>query len=354
MTDPSQYFKGRTVQEQMNEVIGYVDTRAAEVATDAIAADVAQVHQDMLDADADATAAAASAAAAAGTLANAVKKTGEASQSIDGNISIQTDLGVGQDANVGGALTVSGDGTVNGNLYVAGTGDFTGAVTVPTPTANTDAANKKYVDDLDVQDVKLTGAQTVAGVKTFSSSPVVPTEATGTFSTKAASSDKVKNELDNYNTMVRTANDQNIGGVKTFAQPIVTLAPKTFAVKATAGYFKIARFTVNPRYYSVGILANSGASTALSLIKGQFNNNVWTCTSETVGTLTGTPNVLKIGVGTVDGEKFLIAHVLAASSVTILITGSNIGTSGEVDALRLTTNEAITVPSDYQEGDAIV
>lgn len=32
MTEPSQYFKGRTVQEQMDEVIGYVDTRAEEVA----------------------------------------------------------------------------------------------------------------------------------------------------------------------------------------------------------------------------------------------------------------------------------------------------------------------------------
>jgi len=32
MTEPSQYFKGRTVQEQMNEVIGYVDARAEEVA----------------------------------------------------------------------------------------------------------------------------------------------------------------------------------------------------------------------------------------------------------------------------------------------------------------------------------
>lgn len=32
MTEPSQYFKGRTVQEQMNEVISYVDVRAEEVA----------------------------------------------------------------------------------------------------------------------------------------------------------------------------------------------------------------------------------------------------------------------------------------------------------------------------------
>ena len=107
----------------MNEVIGYVDTRAAEVATTAIASDVAQVHQDMLDADADASAAAASAAAAAGTLANAVKKTGEASQSIAGDIAVS--------------------GTLSGGV-VTGT-----QVTVPTPVNNTDAANKKYVDDAD-------------------------------------------------------------------------------------------------------------------------------------------------------------------------------------------------------------
>ena len=152
MTEPSQYFKGRTVQEQMNEVIGYVDVRSAEVATDAIAADVAQVHQDMLDADADATAAAASAAAAAGPLANAVKKTGEASQSIAGDIAVA--------------------GTLSGGV-VTGT-----QVTVPTPVNNTDAATKKYVDDADAllvpisninqYAVGLTGNQDpIAGQKTF-------------------------------------------------------------------------------------------------------------------------------------------------------------------------------------------
>ena len=171
MTDPSQYFKGRTVQEQMNEVIGYVDVRSAEVATDAIAADVAQVHQDMLDADADATAAAASAAAAAGTLANAVKKTGEASQSIDGDIDLNDDLNVDGDATVGGALAV------------------TGAVTVPTPVNNTDAATKKYVDDadallvpianIDQYAVGLTGNQNpIAGQKTFTSPLTINSDGT--------------------------------------------------------------------------------------------------------------------------------------------------------------------------------
>lgn len=120
----------------MDEVIGYVDVRSAEVATAAIASDVAQVHQDMLDADADASAAAASAAAAAGTLANAVKKTGEASQSIAGDIAVA--------------------GTLSGGV-VTGT-----QVTVPAPVNNTDAATKKYVDDQDALKVSITNINSYA------------------------------------------------------------------------------------------------------------------------------------------------------------------------------------------------
>jgi len=166
MTEPSQYFKGRTVQEQMNEVIGYVDTRAAEVATTAIASDVAQVHQDMLNADADASAAAASAAAAAGTLANAVKKTGEASQSIAGDIAVAGDLSAGGDATAvnirsTGTLYADNNASVGRNLGVGGTTSVvdltaTGIVSVPAPTGNNHAANKKYVDDKDALDVKIT------------------------------------------------------------------------------------------------------------------------------------------------------------------------------------------------------
>ena len=164
MTDPATYINGRTVQEQMNNLIGYVDSRSAEVALDAIAADVAQVHQDMLDADADATAAAASAAAAAGTLANAVKKTGESSQSIAGDIAVSGDLDVGGDADITGALDVTG--AITGN------------------------------------DASLIGTVTV------------PTEATGTFTMKSANSTKVKNELDNYASMLRTSGTQTFTGVK--------------------------------------------------------------------------------------------------------------------------------------------
>lgn len=159
LSNPAQYISGRTVQEQMNSLIDYVDTRSAEVATDAIAADVAQVHQDMLDADADAAAAAASAAAAAGTLANAVKKTGESAQAIQGDISLTGGLSIGT------------------TLAVTGLAALTGGAIVPAPTQNTDPATKKYVDDQDalkisITDINtyavgLTGNQNIAGVKNF-------------------------------------------------------------------------------------------------------------------------------------------------------------------------------------------
>ena len=203
LSNPAQYISGRTVQEQMNSLIDYVDQRAAEVATDAIASDVLQVHSDAADAHTDALAAAASAAAAAGTLANAVKKTGEASQSIAGDIAVTGALSggsVSSSGNVDGASigsgttpVVCGDLTAYGNVSLDDTalqGNLSvvdpsalinlsgaGSVLVPTPTGNSEAATKKYVDDaLDnyAPMVRTTGNQTIAGTKSFSS-PVIHT-----------------------------------------------------------------------------------------------------------------------------------------------------------------------------------
>jgi len=62
-----------------------------------------------------------------------------------------------------------------GSETVAGVKTFTSSPIVPTPTTEFQASTKGYVDD---NAVFLTGAQTVAGVKTFSSSPIVPTPTT--------------------------------------------------------------------------------------------------------------------------------------------------------------------------------
>ena len=346
MTEPSQYFKGRTVQEQMNEVIGYVDVRSAEVATTAIASDVAQVHQDMLDADADAQAAAASAAAAAGTLANAVKKTGEASQSIAGNIEVSGTL------KSTGTLYAVGDTSVGGNLGVGGStnvGDLTatGVVTVPTPTGNTHAANKKYVDDQDALNVKLAGAQTITGIKE------APLEATGTFSNQIASSNKVKNELDNYAPMLRTSGNQTKSGTLKLNNPPILFSPKTIGLANTSGYFKLAKFVATPRYYAIGLITTRGATTAIATVSGALNAGVWTCNSTTL-TTGATAERLKIGVCTIDGENYLIAHVVSSPSLNITILGSSSGTAGTLDSLSITDPDTVTPGSDYVEGDFII
>jgi hypothetical protein len=96
---------------------------------------------------------------------------------------------------------------VSGNETVAGIKAFTSSPTVPTPTTSTQVANKAYADSVVPPDastivkgivqlandlggtatspttptaVHLTGNETVAGIKTFSSSPIVPTPTTST------------------------------------------------------------------------------------------------------------------------------------------------------------------------------
>ena len=62
--------------------------------------------------------------------------------------------------------TLKSSGTLN--IYAPkASPTFTGTVTVPTPSNATDAVTKQYIDNLDNNNVKLTGNQTVAGEKTF-------------------------------------------------------------------------------------------------------------------------------------------------------------------------------------------
>lgn len=66
--------------------------------------------------------------------------------------------------------------TVNltGNQTIADVKTFSSSPIVPTPTTNFQASTKEYVDTKDATSVKTTGAQNIAGVKTFTDSPVVP------------------------------------------------------------------------------------------------------------------------------------------------------------------------------------
>lgn len=130
------------------------------------------------------------------------------------------------------SLATTADAAISGNLTVTGTSGFTGAVTVPAPSTGSHPTTKTYVDGLDAADVKLTGAQTVAGVKTFSSLPTIP--ATPSASTDAASKGYTDG-LDAAN--VKLTGAQTVAGIKTFSSlPVVPLTPSATTDAASKGY----------------------------------------------------------------------------------------------------------------------
>ena len=89
---------------------------------------------------------------------------------------------------------------------------------------------------LDGAVVKLAGTQTITGTKN------VPLEATGTASDQIASSQKVKNELDNYAPMVRTTGNQNIDGAKKFlisADAVISNSTSNDNSDGTIGRYKV-------------------------------------------------------------------------------------------------------------------
>ena len=67
---------------------------------------------------------------------------------------------------------------LTGDQTAAGIKTFSSSPVVPVPTLDGQASNKEYVDNENAKDVHLTGNQTIAGIKTFSDSPVIPTPST--------------------------------------------------------------------------------------------------------------------------------------------------------------------------------
>lgn len=139
-------------------------------------------------ADAEAAAAAAATAAANAVLANTVKKTGEASQSIAGDVAVTgaldaAGIGSGSTPIVCGNLTAYGsvsldDTVLQGNLAGADASALinlsgVGSVLVPAPTSNSEAATKKYVDDADALKLSITDVNTYAVGLTGNQIPIL-------------------------------------------------------------------------------------------------------------------------------------------------------------------------------------
>lgn len=127
--------------------------------------------------------------------------------------------------------------SLSGNQSVSGVKTFTDSPEIPTPASGDSSAKAATtafvssaiaaIDDV----VKLAGDQFVAGVKTFAASPLVPTPAGGDNSSRVANTAFVTAAINKAHeeddTVVRTTGEQQIDGVKSFAvSPQVPTAPE--------------------------------------------------------------------------------------------------------------------------------
>lgn len=132
-------------------------------------------------------------------------------------------------------------GVVNltGNQTIAGVKTFSSPpVSATNPTANNQVANKAYVDTVGNTAVKLTGNQTIAGVKTFSSPVVVPDATATTHAVNLAQ----LNTKANWNAVVNLTGDQSIAGAKTFTSNIT--APNITAIQNSINTINTSLSTV--------------------------------------------------------------------------------------------------------------
>lgn len=125
-------------------------------------------------------------------------------------------------------LLRNGSVALTGNLK-AGNHKLTG---LKNGTADTDAATVGQLNTVQGNAVLLTGDQTVAGVKTFTSSPVVPTISADDNSTKVATTAWVNTTGNN---VVHLTDDETITGRKTFTDRVYTNAEVVYINNVTKG-----------------------------------------------------------------------------------------------------------------------
>ena len=121
-----------------------------------------------------------------------------------------------------GSIALTGD-------LKAGNNKLTG---LKNGTADTDAATIGQLNTVQGNAVLLTGDQTIAGVKTFTSSPVVPTPLANDDSTKVATTAWVNTTGNN---VIHLTDDETITGRKTFTDRVYTNAGLIYVNNVTKG-----------------------------------------------------------------------------------------------------------------------
>lgn len=171
-------------------------------------------------------------------------------------------------------------GVVNltGNQTIAGVKTFSSPpVSATNPTANNQVANKAYVDTVGNTAVKLTGNQTIAGTKTFSSPVVVPNATADTHAVNLAQLNTKANQATtytktevnslvdvkaNWNAVVNLTGNQTIAGIKTFTSIPVSATQPTNANQVANKAYVDAVAATKPGFVTKTLTIGSGGNLA--------------------------------------------------------------------------------------------
>ena len=179
-------------------------------------------------------------------------------------------------------------------------------INVADPTADQDAANKRYVDNLNNQNVKLTGDQSIGGNKTFTQPITIPTP---TADNNAATKQYVDNAIQNITPgsggSIDTSNfatlntNQTITGVKTFDNQVIIRKDGTPLILRAVSPGKIymlmkgaddtANFSLGANSSNTSLEVNRGD---LTITTQQANKNV---NFENIARIKFNRSVLEIG-----------------------------------------------------------
>ncbi|WP_086270070.1 hypothetical protein [Campylobacter devanensis] len=283
-----------------------------------------------------------------------------------------------------GAVTATGAITSSGNVtFNTGQVTFNNKAPISTvaPTAANHLATKAYIDGINATltgsintkananaVVTLTGNQTVAGVKTFSSPIVVPNATANTHAVNLAqlntkanqATTYTKTEVDtrvnakaNANAVVALTGNQTIAGIKTFsAVPISATNP-------TAN-----NQVANKAYVDTVVNAKANANATVNLTGNQTIAGIKTFSAvpvcsilPTADTQLANRNYVKkrggyvaVTGGAIDLNKGInfSLNLTAATNITVANAAANIGQTGEIFIAKGANIQAFSAPFNFR------
>ena len=206
-------------------------------------------------------------------------------------------------------------------------------------TATTDAVNKGQIDNITTNMVKISGNQTIAGTKTFSASPNVPTPATSDNSTKAATTAYVKNQgyaLDNA--VVHLAGTETINGAKTFTAAITFDSYIRFMNNAQS----FRHFYSDNSAITKGTIPSSNAGTDC-LFRDSANSNIaaFSCWYNANGTIRAGLHAYTPTAGSTSNVSFTVNNYTSGRADILFEVPSGITDSCTLGETNSTTNNMI-------------